>query len=148
MTFDVTFITPYVTKCDVLSHAINRMEKKIKWKGKNINNDLGFKGWFMTDSLCFFFVFFMLFSIFIVMLSPRDRPAFLFCLSLGKTDIPGKPACSHSHTYIGHYDLLIFFVPSYHVHLHWVQTPILWFTLDRPSDIRSWQLSLMDGCGS
>ena len=46
--FDVTFVTPYVTKCDILSHAINRMENKIKRKEKNINNDLGFKGQFMT----------------------------------------------------------------------------------------------------
>ena len=39
---------PYITCCDILSHAINRMENKIKWKEKNINNNLEFKGWFMT----------------------------------------------------------------------------------------------------
>ena len=40
-----------------------------------------------------FFLFFIVFSIFIVMLSPWDCSAFLFCLSPGKTDTPGKSAC-------------------------------------------------------
>jgi len=52
-----------------------------------------------NDSLLSF-LFFMVSNIFIVMLSSRDRPAFLFCLGPGKTDLPGKSACSCSHVYI------------------------------------------------